>query len=120
VPRNQKGQFIKGNKEGGRKALPDDIMAARNLSYEEMCRMVIDIRSMTLQEAETRLSPENALYIPLGERAIMKAYVNLDYKGITDYENRLWGKAKETVDLDLGGTDFKIIVENATTKDQGD
>ena len=36
----------------------------------------------------------------LGKRAIMNAFIKLDYRGIKEYEDRLWGKAKETIDLD--------------------
>jgi hypothetical protein len=100
--------FKKG--EGGRKPLPEDIKIARSLSYEDMCRTVIEVRSLT---------PENIKALdmdkePLGKRAILNAYVKLDYRGIKDYEDRLWGKAKETVDLDVGGSNFKIVIENAT------
>lgn len=37
--------------------------------------------------------------MPLGKRAIINAYATLDYKAIKDFEDRLWGKAKETVDF---------------------
>ena len=100
--------FKKG--EGGRKPLPADIKAARNLSYEEMCRSVIEVRNLTPEQVKKiDLDKET-----LGKRAILNAFVKLDYKGIKEYEDRLWGKAKETVDLDLGDNNFKIIIENAT------
>ena len=87
--------FAKGNKIGGRKALPADIKAARNLSYEDMCRTVIEVREMTPETVKK----ENMEKVPLGKRAIMNAYAKLDYRGIKDYEDRLWGKSKESVEL---------------------
>jgi hypothetical protein len=94
--------FKKG--EGGRKPLPADIKAARNLSYEDMCRTVIKVRKMTRKDVKAEDNDE----LELGKRAIMNAYAKLDYRAIYDYENRLWGKAKETLDLnpdqDLLGT----------------
>jgi hypothetical protein len=94
--------FKKG--EGGRKPLPADVKAARSLSYEEMCRTVMDVINMTRKDVKKADNDD----LPLGKRAIMNAYAKLDYRAIYDYENRLWGKAKETVDLnpdqDLIGT----------------
>ena len=86
--------FKKG--EGGRKPLPEDIKAARNMSYEDMCRTVIEVRNLTTE----KLKEEEIDKIPLGKRAIINAYAKLEYKGIKDYEDRLWGKAKETIDLE--------------------
>ena len=87
--------FAKGNKIGGRKALPADIKAARNLSYEDMCRTVIEVRNMTPETVKK----EDMEKVPLGERAIINAYAKLDYRGIKDYEDRLWGKARESMEL---------------------
>jgi len=93
--RDKNGRFTKGNPGGGRKSLPDDILEARNLSYEEMCRSVIRIRQMTPAQVK-KLKMEE---ISLGERTILNAYTLLDYKGVKDYEDRLWGKAIETKEL---------------------
>ena len=94
-----KGSFKKGNKMGqGRKKLPEDIRAARNLSYEQMCRTVIEVRSLTPGDAK-KLDLEKE---PLGKRAILNAYVKLDYRGIKNYEDRLWGKATETYKMKHG------------------
>lgn len=93
------GQFKPGQSgnPSGRKPLPDDIKAARNLSYEEMCRTVIMVRDMTLAE----IRQLNKQDLPLGKRAIINAYQKFNYKGIKEYEDRLWGKARETIDLGL-------------------
>jgi len=37
--------------------------------------------------------------IPFGKRAIINAYARMDYRAIKEYEDRVWGKAKETVAL---------------------
>ena len=95
--------FKKG--EGGRKPLPDDIKAARNLSYEDMCRTVIDVRNMTPTEVEKKDLDK----IPLGERAIISAYLAVDYRGIKDYEDRLWGKAKDSIDIETTGLQVVFI-----------
>jgi len=87
--------FKKG--EGGRKPLPEDIKMARNLSYEEMCKTVIEVRKLTPE----KVKDENMDKMPLGKRAILNAYAKLDYKGIKEYEDRLWGKAKESYDIEL-------------------
>ena len=105
--RKDNGQFSEGNAGGGRKPLPEDIKAARNLSYEEMCRSVIEVRNMTVDEAKT----EDLDKLPLGKRAIFNAFVKLDYKGIKEYEDRLWGKAKDFLDVELP-TGIKIVFED--------
>ena len=87
--------FPKGHRFGGRKPLPDDIKEARTLSYNEMCRTVIEVRGLTPEKVK-KLDIEKET---LGKRAIMNAFVKLDYRGIKDYEDRLWGKAKENIDL---------------------
>ncbi len=99
--------FPKGNKLGGRKPLPPDILAARALSNEEMIREVIEIRSMTWRESTTSSVEE----MPLGRLAIMRAYQNLDWPGIKNYEDRVWGRAQENINLNgaLGiNTDFDL------------
>ena len=98
--------FKKGHKLGGRPKLPDDIRAARNLSYEDMCRMVIEVRGMSPKDAEKKLKQ-----CELGMRAIITAYLNLDYRAIKEYEDRLFGKAKDIIDIDTP-KDIKIIYEN--------
>src|SRR5271157_5312052 len=87
--------FKKGNPGGGRKTLPADIRAARNMSYEDMCHTVIETRNMTPAELK-QIDLEN---IPFGKRAIINAYAKMDYRAIKEYEDRVWGKAKETVAL---------------------
>jgi hypothetical protein len=96
--------FQKG--EGGRKPLPDDIKAARNLSYEDMCRTVIKVR----QYKKGELDKIDKNKLTLGELAIINAYEKLDYQGIKCYEDRLWGKAKETIDANIN-TDNRDLEE---------
>lgn len=92
---NPKHKFKKGNKLGGRPKLPEDIRAARTLSYNNMCRTVMEVMNMTVEDLK-KVEMEK---IPLGKRAIITAYATLDYKGIKEYEDRLWGKAKDNVNL---------------------
>lgn len=91
--------FKKGHKpvSPGRKPLPKETMEARNLSYNEMCTTVIEVRHLTPNDLK-KIDMNN---VSLGKRAIINAYAKLDYRGIKDYEDRLWGKAKETLDLGL-------------------
>lgn len=87
--------FEPGNKLGGRKALPDDIKLARSLSYSDMCKTVIEVRNLTLKDI-VKTNPDE---MTLGKRAICRAYEDLDYNAIRGYEDRLWGKARESVDI---------------------
>jgi len=55
-------------------------------------------------KAITKLDPGKRYKIdiekmPLGKRAIITAYMKNDYKGIKDYEDRLFGKAQEYIAL---------------------
>lgn len=93
--------FAKGHTLGGRRKLSSDIRAARSVSYEQMCRTVINTRNMTPAELK-QIDLEN---ISLGKRAIINAYAKMDYRAIKEYEDRLWGKAKETVAL-MDETDY--------------
>jgi hypothetical protein len=113
--KNPSHKFEKGNKFGGRKPLSKETIAARSLSYEQMILAVIDVRNLTNKDIENINQDE----IPMGKRAIIKAYTDLDYKAIKDYEDRLWGKAKETIDVDVDMEDRKIEVEH-TLNIQGD
>lgn len=96
--------FAKGNKGGGRKPLPEDIRAARAMATEEMLRTVIEVRLLTIGEVK-KLDLDK---VSLGKRAIISAYVKNDYKGIKVYEDRLFGKAQESIKLDGG---LKVIVK---------
>jgi len=106
--------FKKGHKPAspGRPKLPADIRAAKTLSYEEMCRTVIEIRSFTPK----KIKGLNMEEMPLGKRAIINAYIKLDYNGIRQYEDRLWGKATETIDANVSGN-LDIIIERIKADD---
>lgn len=112
---NPSHKFAKGNKFGGRKPLSKETIEARHLSYEQMVLAVIEVRNFTLNDIKN-INPDD---IPMGKRAIIKAYTELDYKAIKDYEDRLWGKAKETIDVDVDMDERKIEVEH-TLNIQGD
>ena len=99
-------RFKKGESgnPGGRKKLPEDIKAARHMAYEDMLRTVIDVRLMTVKDAK-KINPES---LPLGKRAILSAYIKVNHKAITEYENRLFGRAPETIQ----------ITDNKTSEDR--
>lgn len=107
--KNPTYKFQKGHKpvSPGRPKLPADIREARNVSYEEMCRTVIEVRNMTPAELK-QVDLEN---IPFGKRAIINAYAKFDYHGIQQFENRLWGKAQETVNMKLEKNENTLNVE---------
>jgi len=93
--RNPDGTFKKGVGGGGRPALPDEIKEARRLALEDMLRAVAWARALTTAEAKA-LDPEA---LTLGERVILKGYIGSDVNVIKMYEDRLFGKAKETIDI---------------------
>ena len=99
-------RFKKGESgnPSGRKKMPDDIKAARHMAYEDMLRTVIDVRLMTVKDAK-KINPES---LPLGKRAILSAYIKVNHKAITEYENRLFGRAPETIQ----------ITDNKTSEDR--
>lgn len=103
----QKGQRLPG---AGKKPLPDDLKHARNMAYEQMIRETIAIRNMTpsqLAECEKKGLA--------GIAAIAKAYQRRDYQGIKYFEDRVFGKAKETHILEMTeGNQIKIVFEDAT------
>ena len=86
---------------GGRKALPPDVRKAKHISYEEMCRAVIKARKLTPAEYKKLVKKD----LTFGEAVIIEAYVKRRYIGIKQYEDRLWGKAKEYVELSSGDGD---------------
>ncbi len=80
---------------GGRPKLPDDIKEARQMSLEEFLRYVISVMKLTPSEVKEI----NMDDMPLGKRAILNAFAKNDYKAMKDFQDRLWGKAKESIDL---------------------
>lgn len=81
--------------EGGRPRLPEDIKKARQMSLENFLRCVCEVELMTPNEVKGINLDE----LPLGKRAIINAYAKLDYRAIKDFQDRLWGKAKESIDV---------------------
>jgi hypothetical protein len=102
----------KSGNPGGRKPLSRDIKASRHMTYEDLLETITHVRCMTVRDAKL-LDLER---MTLGERAIYNAYIKLDYGAMKYYEDRLWGKAKETVDIDIGDSTFKIVFVDATKK----
>ena len=110
-------KFEKGNKLGGRKPLPDDLKEAKRMDYEKLLRTIISVRGLTKAEA-TLLDPAE---LTLGEQAILKAYQKLDYNNIKVYEDRLFGRAKESVEITGDSSNplaFKIEVVPIKSKDE--
>lgn len=101
--------FPKGNTLGGRRPLPPDVKVARGMAYEDMCRSVIDIRELTVEDAKDL--KENPT-LALGYRAILEAYISLDFNGIKIYEDRLFGKAAENVNLKAEVNNFAEWAES--------
>jgi len=99
--RDDKGRFIKGHNfpDGGRKKLPADIMQARNMAYAEFCKTLVEIRALTAKQIKA-LDLDD---ISIGKRAMINAYASFNFQGIKIFEDRLWGKAAESVDLGLSG-----------------
>lgn len=93
----------------GRKPLPPDVREAINMIREDIIRTVYDIREMRVSEASKL---DN---MTLGRRAIVNAYLKMDYQGIKIYEDRVLGKAKETNEI-ITPDGFNIVFTNKTAK----
>lgn len=106
MARDEKGRFLKGNTEGqGRKKLPDDVRESRNMAYEDLLKAIIEVRNLSIEEIkDLDLDKE-----PLGKRAILKAYVDNNFNLIKCYEDRLFGKAKEYLEAEVGGLNGESI-----------
>lgn len=88
----QKG---KSGNPGGRPALPDDLKAARKWCYEDMIRTIIEVGDITPADFKVM----SKMDIHYRKRAIIAAYRKCDYRAIKDYEDRVFGKAKENIGL---------------------
>lgn len=104
-----KGSFKPGHKgynSGGRKKLSPELREARSMAYEKLISEVINVRQLTVTEAEEAAKdPE----LTLGKRGIIQAYVGTkkdgpNYQAIKYFEDRAFGKAVETIDLGSGDT----------------
>ncbi len=100
---------------GGRPKLPDDIKEARQMSLEEFLRYIISVMKLTPSEVKEI----NMDDMPLGKRAILNAFAKNDYKAMKDFQDRLWGKAKESIDLTHSGelNPVNITVKGVATID---
>jgi len=87
--------FEKGNAGGGRPALPDDIRAARAMSYEEHLRTIMEVRRMTPAE----LKKMNMETMSFGKRGVITDYAKNNTAGIKIHEDRLFGKAVEKMEI---------------------
>jgi hypothetical protein len=108
-----KGSFKKGKSgnPAGKKPLPPDIREAKNFILEDIIKSVYNARSMTVSEANSNLST-----MKLGERAIISAYLLLDYQGIKIFEDRVLGKPKETAEITMP-EGIQIVFSNKTKQD---
>ena len=99
--------FQKGNvpKSPGRPPLPDDIKEALKLGKEELCRTVIEIRQMPATELRAYI--KNA---GVAKRAIANAYLKNNHNAIKIYEDRVFGRAVETVDTTVHSDGLKVDV----------
>lgn len=91
---------------GGRPHLSPDALEAIKMSKQDMIFAVVEIQRMTLAEAK-QIDLDS---LPLGKRAILNAYLKFDYVGISRYEDRIWGKAPESISI-TGENDGPIEVD---------
>ena len=118
----QKGQS--GNPHG-RAPLPDEVKAARKMAYADLMMTIVDVRSMTQND----LGKLDMSTVPLGKRAIISAYAKSDFRGIREYEDRLFGRPQESVSIsgedggpvkvDLGAWKAKLEKKLKTPDDNG-
>ena len=96
--RKKAGVFEKGKSGNpkGRKPLPKDVKAARSMAYVDLIRTAAEVRLMSFDDAKREAKSKTT---PLGRRAIINAYLKNDYRGIKDFEDRLFGKAQESIQL---------------------
>lgn len=105
--REENGRFGKGNKSGGRPKLSEETRLARAMSHEQMCNTVVRIGDTPIEEIKEKLGDTKT---PARERAIMAAYAKLDYNAMKYYEDRLWGRAQENIDLSIN--DLTVSIKN--------
>ena len=93
--------FVKGKSGNptGRPKLPEDILKAVNSGREDICRALFEIENLTIPEAKS-IKQDN---LSLLKRVILKAFIDNDHASIKIYQDRVYGKAKETVDLGISG-----------------
>jgi len=93
--------FKPGNKGGGRKPLPPDILAAKATKQEDFLRWVMEIMDLKISDLgegkEQIALATNKM--PIGKRAVAKWFLNADIRGIEYCHNRLWGKVTESLEL---------------------
>lgn len=120
-------RFTKGESGNpkGRPKLPEEIKASRRMAYGEMLESIIEVRNMSAADLKV-LDMEK---VPLGKRAIISAYAKSDFRGIREYEDRLFGRPQESVSIsgedggpvkvDLGAWKAKLEKKLRTPDDNG-
>jgi hypothetical protein len=103
--------FIEGQSgnPSGRPKLDPDVLEARKMLKNDICRSVIKIRSMTLVDAKTLYDGPDKGNLTLGEYAILKSYVKGDVRGIDYFESRILGKVEQNVQLGGGENPLRIV-----------
>lgn len=89
----QKGQS--GN-AGGRPKIPDDIKKAIQIGRENMARVLIKIEGLTIGDAK-KIDAES---MTLVERLILKAFTSGDHHAVKIYQDRVYGRAKESIEIE--------------------
>ena len=106
----KKGQS--GN-PSGRPKIPQDIQDAINAGREALARDLCEIENMTLAQAK-KIDIEN---IPVRKGVILKAFIDRDQQAIKTYQDRVYGKAVETVNLKETSSFVKKFLNCLTEED---
>lgn len=105
--------FTKGKSgnPSGRPKLPEDILKSISSGREDICRALFEIENLTISEVKSLKQDELSLL----KRVILKAFIDNDHAAIKIYQDRVYGKAKETMELDHNiNTPVKIVIEGVS------